>query len=735
MAGCLIVILLILSPHSSSSEFKNEIPRTIDNMVIDGFLDETLWSNALVIDLRYEVEPSENTVPLVNTTAYLIENGEMLYVAFKATDHNPQNIRAYLAERDNIGKSDFVSISLDTFSDSRRAYQFSVNAIGVQADSIIDEITGEDDTGWDAIWKSAGRLTSTGYSVEMAIPLKSLRFEEINGMKNWRIKLSRFWPREVQYEFSSVKDDRDNDCNLCQYSTVKGFSDITPANNLTIIPALTVSKNQTRSVLTNQDWQSDDLDEQGSLDVRWGINQNIFLNATINPDFSHVEADDVQLSLNRQFAISTQEKRAFFLDGANYFSNWSKLVYTRLFNQPDYGIKLTGKSGQHSYGFMSLQDKDTTFLLSDNQSSRLVRMTGVKSDNQILRYRYDSGEKTNLGLTYTNRQADDYSNELFAVDGKIWFGSSDYFKFQAISTDTENPQLSYSVSPQQSGNAVSLNYTHVERDWSVVLTHHRFEEGVRIDSGFVSRSDWVSSAVQLSHRWYPNNVNSWWKKITLDYLWNDIDNIDGDNLNNRNSINLEFSGVYQSTFGLYIETDKRQFVEQNIPLTTLSQLYTEQYPTETYEVYADFSPIAGFDLGVDYTWGDDVYIADAKLAKINTLITTAEYQLNDHWRFTLEYINETLDYANRDNIYDVHITNLRASYQINVKNSLRLTLQSESESDDLELASQLLYSYKLDPYTLFYIGYSDNAIENDQISYLKRKERTLFVKFSYAWQL
>ena len=185
-----------------------EIPHFEGGIVLNGDLSELVWQNALKIELAYETFPAENIPASQQTYAYLFEDGINLYVGFDAKDKDIDKIRAYLSPRDNILNSDYVSISLDTFNDSRKAYQFYTNAIGVQADSVIDEATNNNDLGWDAIWKSVGAVNQHGYVVEMKIPLKSLRFKNNTKIKQWKINLSRVWSRDVKHVFSNVKSAR-----------------------------------------------------------------------------------------------------------------------------------------------------------------------------------------------------------------------------------------------------------------------------------------------------------------------------------------------------------------------------------------------------------------------------------------------------------------------------------------------------------------------------------------------
>lgn len=522
-------------------------------ILIDGLINEGQWQHALKVELNYEISPAENSLAKIKTNAFIFEDGEYLYIAFDAKDPNPEQVRAYLSPRDKLNQSDFVQVSLDTFNDSRKAYRFQVNPLGIQGDAIIDETTGRIDSGWDAIWQSAGKRTATGYQIEIKIPFTSLRFVESEQLKTWGIQFSRTWDRDVAYVFSNSSKNRNNECNLCQFDKFKGLENSSPTNNLTIIPSVTVSQTDNKE---NVEWQSGKLENRESLDVRWGILQNALLNATINPDFSHIEADEIELEANHPYAIFTPEKRTFFLDGADYFSNWSRLIYTKLFEEPEYGVKVTGKSGAHSYGLMSIADKDTQFLIPGNQGSQLVTLDGIRSENQMFRYRYDLGDSSNMGMTYTHRDAlnGEYNNKMLSLDGKYRVSSSDSVKFQYLNSESEYPDeivTDYSQKPNLSGKALSFNYTHIGDEWDWLLTYHRFGDDFRADSGFVSKSNWEQRAFLLNHHWFPKNQKQWWKEVTMTFQWNRKADLGDLKLGEDQGIQIAVDGIYQSTLGIW----------------------------------------------------------------------------------------------------------------------------------------------------------------------------------------
>ena len=383
------------------------IPRIHSRPNIDGVLAAGEWDQAIRIAVNIETSPAENMPADVTAEALIMEDGAVLYVAFIANDYEIDQIRAFYRDRDDIGRDDRVGIVLDTFNDERRAYEFFVNPFGVQADSIFDDVNQRNDDSWNAIWDSAGQITATGYSVEMAIPLKQLRFTPSQGLQTWGINLVRNYPRNRDNRISNTPLDRNISCYLCQISKADGFANLTISRNLEIIPTMTAIAVENRAAAG---WDRDGVDPEGSLDVRWGISQNLYLNATINPDFSQVEADSPQLDINNTFSLFFPERRTFFLDGADYFDSFQNLVHTRNIADPRFGAKLTGKSGAHSYGLLAANDTSTSFLIPRSLGSRVASLADLESEVAIARYRYDIFENSTIGALITDRSGDDYNN-------------------------------------------------------------------------------------------------------------------------------------------------------------------------------------------------------------------------------------------------------------------------------------------------------------------------------------
>ncbi len=226
-----------------------EISPAAGKIKVDGVLDEEAWKNCRVIKLPTEWTPGENTPAPVDTDCLVTYDRANIYIAFRCHDPEPQKIRAHLMDRDLMDtfiQDDHVSFWFDTFNDQRRAFQFRVNPLGVQADAVFSEQDGFEDFSWDAIWSSAARITATGYNVEVAVPFHQLRFARSAQELTWGFSAERSWPRSSRHRMESHPRDRNSNCLLCQFNKIRGLVGISPGNNLEFDPTLTVQRSDSR---------------------------------------------------------------------------------------------------------------------------------------------------------------------------------------------------------------------------------------------------------------------------------------------------------------------------------------------------------------------------------------------------------------------------------------------------------------------------------------------------------
>ncbi|RLE25984.1 MAG: hydrolase, partial [Acidobacteria bacterium] len=392
------------------------IPRATGEIIIDGVIDEAAWGDAAEFLIAFEVRPAENTPAPVTTEVRLTWDEKRVLVAFRCFDPDPSAVLARYSDRDKLWNDDWVGIVLDTFNDQRRAYEFVVNPLGVQMDALNDDVNHRYDLSWNAIWFSKGRLTATGYEVEMAIPFNQIRFQGTTGPQIWGLDLMRSYPRHNRHHLGLFARDRGNNSYLSQTTKIVGFEGAEPGRNLEIVPTLTGSYVEQRPDFPDGDLEEVDKSSDIGVTAAWGVTPNTTLAAAINPDFSQIEADAVQLDINQTFALFFRETRPFFQVGADYFNTRLNLLHTRTIADPAVALKVTGKSGRHTYGVFSAEDEVTNVLIPGAEGS-LGASFDQNNISSVGRYRLDFGENSTVGVMMTDREGEDgYSNRVFSGD-------------------------------------------------------------------------------------------------------------------------------------------------------------------------------------------------------------------------------------------------------------------------------------------------------------------------------
>lgn len=732
------------------------IPYENGDISVDGEINEALWKNALIVDLNIVNSPWNNQPSPVKTTAKLIENGKFLYVSFIAEDPKPDEIQGFLTDRDNAWGHDLVGIKLDTHNNRRLNYEFFVNPYGVQNDSTFNEITGEANSAWDGLWYAFGKKTNSGYQVEIAIPYNILNFKNDGQEKKWAIELVRIYPRDTSLRISHVPIDRDNPCWLCQYPEAIGFKNAKIDNNLRLTPSITATRNLNRDIFANtgepaRNWSSENEVDAG-IDLRWGINTNNLFNATINPDFSTVESDSGQLNVNTNFSLYYEEKRAFFLDNSDYFSSDFNLVYTRNIADPDYGAKVTGRINKHSYGVFSTNDTETNILLSNNLGSRLVS-TGKKSNSSALRYRYDYNDKLTLGSIATLRSSSDYHNYVFGVDARYLLSESNSVKAQILNSDTSysgeiianegvrNFILSEGrvINSNFTDQAFKLNFKHDSEYWLVNLDHQSIGEGFRADLGFLPKTD-IKIDQALVKRTFYSDEDSYWHEAGVSGKWRIAHNINNELIERELVASFNAEGFLQSVLEIDLVHAQRVGLRYDKNITDID-LNTSSFNEDQLKVYTSANLNNRTFVSLDLTLGDKIDYSNDRLGDLVQVEGNITVFITDHLEFDFYQTYSKLnakEYDNKITVYKAYISELRLSYQFDVQSYLKLSLvynhvDYPGVEEVKDFSTQLIYAYKLNPQTVFFLGYADSSFQDNDLTRLTTSDRTLFTKFSYAW--
>jgi hypothetical protein len=711
------------------------IPHSTAGVQIDGVLDDPIWREALALPLTIETYPRENQTPEVTTTAYLVDNGDQLLIAFDAEDPDPSSIRAYLRDRDSAFNDDFVGVVLDTFNDQRRAFEFFVNPLGVQMDMIQDDVARTESTSWNAIWESAGEINARGFTVEIAIPFSQLRFPRVAGDQTWGIDVLRFRPRVQRARISNNAQDRNRSCYLCQFGKFTGFANAEPGKALEVVPTLTATRTDERTTSGVGPLVEGDFETEAGIGVRWGITPDLTLDMTLNPDFSQVEADVAQLEENTQFALLYPESRPFFLEGEEYYVSPLQAVFTRTVADPDVGAKFTGRpSASNTIGVFATNDTVTNLLLPGAFGSRTYSLE-QENDAFVGRYTRGFGQASTIGALVTSRQGDGYSNEVAGFDGRWFISDQSTFRFQYLDSRTEYPSavaMLFGEDEELDGDAWRLEYRYGSRNWFANVWHQDLDPGFRADSGFIPRVDIAHDRFEMNRIWQ-GTQDTWYTDFRLGAQGTNIEDSAGQLLERTLQPFFTFQGPWQS-FVRMGAGPRKEFWN--------GQLYDMQ----TGFMYGQFRPRSGLNIMMTVNRGDQIDYANSRVGDQRRIQPQIDWNATRHLLIRLRYTRDRLSSQSGPTIFDAKLTDVRLTWQFNVRSFVRLTLQDQDIERNVDLytnrltdpstsslGTQLLYSYKLNPQTVLFAGYSDNSIEDDVTQELEQTGRTLFLKLSYAW--
>lgn len=491
--------------------------------VIDGKLDDNVWKTAVVLKDFYDIDPGDNAPPLKPTEVLLGYDAKHLYIGFRCFDE-PEKVRATVAKRDNIFSDDYVGFFLDTFNDQRKAFEAFFNPLGIQGDATFTEGRGEDFS-VDVVMDSKGVIDKDGYTVEVAIPFKSIRYEAGKG-KLWGAHFFRRIKRNNNELDSWMPISRSVSGTLNQAGHLTGFEGISTERTLELIPSLTISETgrQVRSygVYPNTPAALTDpgriVNEPTKLDAgvtaKFGLTPTVTLDLAVNPDFAQVEADQIVVTTNQRFPIFFPEKRPFFLEGIDIFQTPIQAVHTRTVVDPDIAVKLSGKQGKNTFGLMVASDNGPGNLSADLRgalASCLERralntdpnITVVCNDEKfvdqnayigVLRLKRDIGKgDSTVGMIATTYNFIEKHNQLGGFDGRFRVNKQTTAFVQVLGTTSRNfffdPFQGQSIYRTGNGFAYSVDYNFSGRHWGYEFYGEGFTHDYRADVGFFGRRD------------------------------------------------------------------------------------------------------------------------------------------------------------------------------------------------------------------------------------------------------
>ena len=471
----LVWVLMMVAPADAQTTTvpRVDVPLRLEDLV------GGLPSHAFEVGDFRQRDPNDGDAVTEPTSAYLARDARNLYVGFVCVDRTPSRIRARLARRDSILQDDEVVVMLDTFHDRRRAYLFAVNPLGIQADAIVAEGK-DDDYSFDAVWRSEGRLTDRGFVVLLTIPFKSLRLPP-GSDGSWGVALSRVLPRNSEQSFWPYITRRTEGLTQ-QFATVTGFDRTAGGRNIQLIPyaAGADARVLDRATSTFRTLEQ----KRAGVDAKFIVRDATAIDVALNPDFSQVESDQPQVSINQRFELFYPEKRPFFLDNASLFRYPAvpptrtlpeTLFFSRRIQDPRFGIRLTGKQGSWAFGGLVASDR----LPTDRGLSKEPTATAA-----VARVQREFGGQSSVGVLVTSREAEGSGNQVGAADVRWKIAPNWVFTGQAM---TSQSQLADGTTINGPAYHAALLYT-TRNVFGTVFYADR-SPSFRAALGFVPRTD------------------------------------------------------------------------------------------------------------------------------------------------------------------------------------------------------------------------------------------------------
>ncbi|HEX8247654.1 MAG TPA: DUF5916 domain-containing protein [Pyrinomonadaceae bacterium] len=760
--------------------------------VIDGKLDDEVWKSAQVLKDFYQTSPGDNIAPSKPTEVMVGYDEKHLYIAFRCFDEKDK-IRASLAKRDSVTGEDNVRVWLDTYNDQRRAYVLAFNPFGIQQDGIYTEGQGADFS-VDIVMESKGVIEEWGWSVEIKIPFKSLRYSAGKG-KLWGFNAARNIDR-FNDEFDQwLPDDRNISGFLVKHGKLSGLDEIKTERTLEIVPSITVSETgrrfKAREIAAGR-FVNQPIKQDIGVTMKYTITPNITLDAAYNPDFAEIEADALVVTANQRFPIFFQEKRPFFLEGADIFNSPLQIFYSRNIVDPDYAAKLTGKVGKNSFGLMVASDNAPGNYTEEERNDPSVRprideFVDENSLFAVLRIKRDFGKNNNVGFFGTFRSFPEQRNLVGGFDGNFKFTDKLISTFQVVGTHSRRCFFDATFEPtleplqaqrnreicgtgstnQTSSNGATFNnyrtgnglgyywnldYTEKNRGWFVEVGGR--SKDYRAESGFTRRvnTNFVFAANRLSTNPKPKEkiIRIDWRQFSgINYDWKGrLQDLNfGTNFNfalQRNTFVSVESGVsleriFEEEFGLKRSATREFGAFTGAPERSVWQHYASGNLNTTPVKRLSFGMFLGhifnaydFDFGHRPQNPGPGRQFDAEIF--------GEVRPIDPLRISLSYRKSRL-VRNDNNVrtFDSDIIALRSTYQFSRFTFTRFRLDYDSLNQNF--SGQALFGWNPSPGTAFYVGYNDNfnyngfnPFTNNLEPGFQRNERRFFIRASYLFR-
>jgi Domain of unknown function (DUF5916) len=497
----------VTPPPNAAKIPLSKIPRVHRAPKLQDFLENHPREAELTVTDFRQNSPGDGTPATEPTTAYLSYDDKNLYAVFVCRDEEGE-VRAHLSKREDSDQDDGVGLLLDTYRDFHRAYYFFSNPLGVQTDAIYTEGQGYDFS-FDTLWDNAGRVTSDGYIVFFSIPFKSLRFSSAPE-QTWGVALNRVILRKSESDYWPYVTRRVEGLTQ-QFAPVGGLENVSPGRNIQLIPyGLLASDhflNQPNppSAATPPGFQ-DQFEHRAGLDAKFVAKDSLTFDVTLNPDFSQVESDDPQVTINQRFAVFFPEKRPFFIENAGFFMTPVNLFFSRQIADPQFGSRVTGKFGKWTLGALVIDDRQQGLRFTSGPYN-------TRAADGVVRVTREFGNQSYIGAFVSSRDFADTSNRIASLDARLKFSKNVVVDVQGVHSWTRQDLnagqncLSFASSNpaigSQQGNVLWADASYSGRNFTFFTNYNDFSPNFCTELGFVNRIDVRQNNTSGGYLWRP----------------------------------------------------------------------------------------------------------------------------------------------------------------------------------------------------------------------------------------
>ena len=667
---------------------------------IDGRLDDEAWRTAAMLTEFVQQAPLDGAPATEQTEVYVAYDRDHIYFGFYLHYSDPGIMRANRVDRDTAWQDDLITVYLDTFLDQQRSYDFDLNAYNVQGDGVINTGLQQGgpipiaDRSWDALFHSGTEIVEDGYTAEMAIPFKSLRYpQRPAGVEHrWGFQIVREIKGKDQENVVWAPMSRDVRSFMEQMGVLEGMTDLSTSRNLELLPTFTAiryeSIDDVSGALVNRG-----TDPEGGLNVKYGITSNLTADFTANPDFSQIESDLPQIEINQRFPLFFPELRPFFLEGAEIFNIPApvNLVHTRTLVDPNLGAKLTGKVGKTTLGVM---------LADDEAPGRRVGLgeRGYDDNARVVigRARYDLYAESHIGAVVTDRTFLDGYSQVGGIDGQFRLGRASRLNVIAVQSQHRDEE-----GTERSGPMWGALFQHAGRHLAATVFAAQIHPDFRTDVGFVQRVDQQLAGANLRYRWWPESwIINWGPSVNY-------------------QLNFNYEGIREDeSADVGLDFDFARNIRFSAQATQALERYGgTDFHRRSYRLQTNSSTSRLFSAGGNVTWGEAIFYDPnspylGRGANVQVFAT-----VRPDPRFTSQ-INVATSRFNDIRIGDVevfHVRILRALSTLTVTDRLLLRNITEYNSFAGTLGTNLLVTYRINALTVFYAGYDDHYRQGNLI--------------------